>query len=118
MQRLVRSSHAVHALAALGREQRHDLVAHLEVAHVGADRLDHSPALVAEHRRRVARRVDARRRVQVGVADAARHQAHEHLARARLGQVDVVDDQWLPELLKHGGADLHVGESSSCWPRT
>ena len=74
-----------------------------------ADRLHHARALVAEHRRRVAGRVGARRGVQVGVADAAGDQAHQHLARARLGQIDLLDRERLPELLEDGGADLHAG---------
>ena len=40
-------------------------------------------ALVAEHRRRVAGGVGAAGGVEVGVADAAGRQAHEHLARPR-----------------------------------
>ena len=69
-------------------------------------------ALVAEHGRRVAGRVGARRRVHVGVADAARLEAHEHLARLRLGQVDLGHVQRLTELLEHRGANLHLDGSS------
>ncbi len=43
-------------------------------------RLDDAGALVAEHGRRVAGRVGARRGVEVGVADAAGDEPHEHLA--------------------------------------
>ena len=64
-------------------------------------------ALVPEHRRRVAGRVGARGGVHVGVADAARLEADEHLAGLRLGEVDLGDAQRLAELLEHGGFDLH-----------
>jgi hypothetical protein len=92
--------------------------AHCERRHALAELLDDAGAFVPEHRRCIAGGIRARGRVEVGVADPAGDQAHEHLTRARLGQVDGVDDQRLPELLEDGGADLHVGESSSCWPRT
>ena len=48
---------AVLALAALGREERDDVVADCQVAHALPDRLDHAGALVAEDRRRVPRGV-------------------------------------------------------------
>jgi hypothetical protein len=97
----------VDALAALGREERDDVVAGLHERHALADRLDHPGALVAEHRRRVARRVGAGRRVQVRVADAARDEADERLAGLRLGQVELLHLQRAAELLQHRGADLH-----------
>src|SRR5204863_9154311 len=62
---------AVNALAALRREERHDMVARRDVAHALADALDDARTLVTQHRRGVTRRVGAGRRVQVGVADAA-----------------------------------------------
>jgi hypothetical protein len=34
-------------------------------------------------------------------------QADQHLARPRLRQLDLLDDQRLAELLEHRGADLH-----------
>ena len=42
------------------------------------------------------------------MADAAGDEAHEHLARLRLGQVDLLHLERLAELLEHRGADLHV----------
>ena len=80
------------------------MVAGRDERDAGPDPLDDARALVPEHARRVAGRVGARRRVQVGVADAARGEAHEHLAGLRLGQVDVLDDERLAELLEHRGA--------------
>ena len=73
-----------------------------------ADLLDDARALVPEHRRRVARRIGARRRVEIGVAHAARDEPHEHLARPRLREVDLLHDERLAELLEHRGADLHA----------
>ena len=72
-----------------------------------ADALDDAGALVAEHGRRVAARVGARGGVEVGVADAARLEPHEHLARAGLGEVDLLHGERLAELLQDCGAHLH-----------
>ena len=96
------------ALAALGREERDDVVAGSDKAAAAlADALDDAGALVAEDARRVAGRVGAGGRVQVGVADAAGGEPDERLTSLRLGQLDVLDDERLPELLQHGGADPH-----------
>ena len=72
--------------------------------------LDDAGALVAEDARRVPGRVGARGRVEVGVADAAGGEPDEHLAGLRLREVDLLDDERLPELLEHGGADPHAGD--------
>ncbi len=98
---------AVDALTALRGEQRDHVVADRERAHLGADGLDDAGALVAQHGRRVARRVDARRGVEVGVADAAGDQPHQDLALLRLGELDLADVQRRAEFLEHRGADLH-----------
>ena len=70
----------VDALAALGSEQRDDVVARGHEAHARPHALDDARALVAEHARGVAGRVRARGGVQVGVADPARLEADERLA--------------------------------------
>src|SRR5947209_14131682 len=99
---------AVHAFSALRREQGDDVVARLDEADPAvADALDHACALVAEHARRVAGRVGPGRRVQVRVADPARREPDERFPRLRLLELDVLDDERLPELLEDGGADLH-----------
>ena len=74
-----------------------------------ADPLDDAGALVPEHGRGVSGRVGARRGVEVGVADAARLEPHQHLAGARLGEVDLLDDERRAELLEHRSAHLHGG---------
>ena len=104
---------AVLALAALRREQRHDVVADREVAHALADRLDDARALVAEHRRRVARRVDARGGVHVRVADAAGDEAHEHLALPRLRELELLHHERLSELLQHCCTHPHGREPTA-----
>ena len=58
-----------------------------------ADALDDAGALVAEHAGRVAGRVGAGGGVEVGVADAAGGEPDEHLARLRLGEIDLLDDE-------------------------
>ena len=81
--------------------------------HALADRLDGAAALVAEHARRVAGRVGAGRRVEVGVADAAGEQAHEHLAGTGPGELDVLHGQGRPELLEDRSTNSH-GRSLCC----
>ena len=102
---------AVDALAALRREERDDVIAGRERRDALADLLDDAGALVPEHGRRVAGRIGARGGVEIGVADAAGDEAHEHLAGARLGQLDLAHDERLPELLEDGGSDLHQTRS-------
>ncbi len=41
------------------------------------------------------------------MANAARHEPDERLARTRLAELDVLHDERLSELLENGGADLH-----------
>ena len=98
----------MNALTALRREQRDDVVAGSDERHARPDPLDDSSPLVPEHARRVPRRVRTRRRVQIGVADAASGEPDEHLAVLRLCEVDLLDDERLAELLEDCGADLHA----------
>jgi hypothetical protein len=44
------------------------------------------------------------------VTDAARLEPHEHLAGARLGELELLDLERGSELLEHGGADLHADD--------
>ena len=44
------------------------------------------------------------------MADAAGDEADQHLAGPRLGELDLLDDERLAELLEHRGAHLHGGE--------
>jgi hypothetical protein len=62
---------------------------------------------VAENRRLIAGRIGTGSRVQVRVADPARDEPDEHLARLRLRQVDLLDDERLPELLENCGPNPH-----------
>ena len=75
------SAAAVDALAALGREERDDVVARRDERDARPDALDDAGALVPEHARRVPGRVGARGGVEIGVTHAARGKPHEHLAR-------------------------------------
>ncbi len=98
---------AVLALTALRREQRHHMVARLDVFHALADLLDHARALVTEHRRRVARWIRARRCVEIGVADAAGDEPNERFAGLRLREVQFLNFERSAELLEDCGANLH-----------
>jgi hypothetical protein len=97
----------VDALAALRREQRHDVVAGGDARHALADLLDHAGPLVPQHGGRVAGRVGPAGRVEVGVTHAAGGQPHEHLATPGPVELDVLDDERLGELLQNGGANPH-----------
>jgi hypothetical protein len=104
----------VDALAALRREERHDMVAQCEIAHTLAERLDDACALVAEHGRRVAGGVDTGRRVQIGVTDTAGDEPDEHLAGLRVGELELLHDERLPELLEQRGTHLHLRLLLAC----
>src|SRR6185312_3704332 len=106
---------AVDARPALRREQRDDVVAWLHERDVVPHPLDDARPLVPEHARRVAGGVGAGGGVEVGVADAARDQAHEHLAAAGVGQLDVLHDKRGSELLQHGRSHPHA-ETVPCTP--
>ena len=107
MQRLVRGLRQWMHWPHSGREERDHAIAGAHAGDSLADVLDDAGALVAEHARRIARRIGAARGVEVGVADAAGLDAHEHLARLGACELDVLDDERLAELLEHRGADLH-----------
>src|SRR6185436_3679348 len=98
---------AVDALAALRGEERDDTVARRHRAHTLAGALDDARPFVSEHGRRVAGRVGARSRIEVGVADAAGFEADERLTGARLFELDLLDLERRPELLEHRRADPH-----------
>ena len=98
---------AMDALAALRREERHDVIAGLDRGDTLGNALDDPGALVPEHGGRVAGRVRPRRGVEVGVADAARDEPHQHLAGLRLGEVDLLHDERLAERFQDRGADPH-----------
>jgi hypothetical protein len=98
---------AVDAFAALRREQRDDVVARRHERHVRADALDHARALVSEHARRVAGGIRAAGGVEIGVADTARDESHEHLPHPGIGELHLLHDERLAELLEHRGTHPH-----------
>ena len=74
------------------------------VGDVVADRLDDAGAFVAQHERPVEREAaEAVDHVQIAVADAGGDGAHQHLAAARLVDVDRLDGQRLVHLAEDGG---------------
>ena len=102
---------AVLALAALGRVERDHVVARLDRLHARPD-LDHDArALVAEDRREQALGVGAGERVRVGVADAGRLDLDQHLAGLRPLELDGLDRERLPGLVRHRRAYVHLPAS-------
>jgi hypothetical protein len=98
----------VDALAALRGEERDHVVSGPHRVDAVADALDHAGTFVTEHGRRIAGGVGAGGGVEIGVADAARDETDEYLARTRLRELDVLHDERRPELFEDGGADLHA----------
>ena len=98
---------AVDALPALRSEQRDDVVVLGDERDAVAYALHDAGALVAEDAGHVAAWIGPGRRVEIGMAHAARDQPYEHLACLRLVQLDVLDDERPSELLEHGCAYLH-----------
>ena len=81
------------ATATAGRHPRErDGIADARRQHAGADGVDDPRALVAEHHRQVVR-PHAVHDVEIGAADARGGDAHAHLARLRLAQLDLLDAQ-------------------------
>jgi hypothetical protein len=76
-------------------------------AHSLADGLNDPGALVSEDGRCIARRVDPGCGVHVGVTHAAGYEPDQHLTRAGVGQVELLNDERRSELLQHRGAHLH-----------
>ena len=84
------------------------MVARPHCRDVGSDRFDDARAFVAEHDRPVERKAaDAVDDMQVAVANAGRHRAHQHFAAQRLVDVHRLDRQLLLHLAENGGFDLH-----------
>jgi hypothetical protein len=65
-----------------------------------------------QHAREDALAVEAVERIGVGVADARRHDFHEHLARLRAFQIEFDDFERLLRFECDGGAGLHGGSPS------
>jgi hypothetical protein len=80
------------------------MVARLEVDDALADRL-HDPGTLMSEDDRKRRRVDSLDDMQIGMTNAARRHAHEHLARLRRVELELLDDERLVELVEDGGPE-------------
>ncbi len=78
------------------------MVARLHVVDVGADLLDDTGGLVAEHRGQ-RMRIKPFHEVQIGVAEPGDRGADQDLARPRIRQADVLDHQRLVDFMQDGG---------------
>lgn len=92
------------AVAALAVGQ-HDMVAGLQLAHVGADRLDDARTLMAQHRRQ-RHRIVLVTHDQVGMAQAGRYDLHQHFVVLRAAQARLLDDKGLFLAAHHRGGDV------------
>ena len=109
---------AVHAFATLRREERHDVIAAGDRGHALPDLFDDACSFVAEHGRRVARRIRAGRGVEIGVADPTGDEPDEHFSRLRLGKLDLLDLEWSAELTEDCSLDAHRRIMVEPWPRS
>ncbi len=98
------SRQAIGARAARA-ERCEDVVADLDAGDRGAHLLHDAGAFVAQHAGKGEGEM-AGLGGEVGVAQACRDQAHEHLVRARLIQVDVLEQEW-------GAGGVHDGGGRS-----
>ncbi len=111
------SAQAEEALPARRDPREHDVVAGIDAGDLAA-RLEHDAGpLVAEHgRQRVRDRAVPDRKI--GVAHAARRDAHMHVVRPERAQCHVVDRELLPGGAQHGRAHdgyLATGKTSGKW---
>src|SRR6266852_8853096 len=90
------------AMAAGADQRDHDMIAALQPGDAGSDGLDDSGRLMAIDSRQVAA-PGALHVVDVAVADGAGRELDLDLARAGLGDVDLLDQQGLAELATDGG---------------
>lgn len=76
--------------------------------HLGAHRLDHAGALVAQHDRpRIGERTLDH--LQIGVAEPARVQADQHVVGAEGPERHALDDERPADLVQDRGAEVHAG---------
>ena len=82
------------------------MIADRDAAHAPPDRFDDAGSFVPEHRRAacLGRAVD---RVLIGVADAARLDPDEHLARPRFGKLELLHGHRPAGRFEDGRADPH-----------
>ncbi len=78
------------------------MVAGFYIGDIGADLLDNSGQLVAEHRRQ-RMRIEAFHEVEIGMTEAGDARADQNFARARIGHADILDYQRLVDLEQNGG---------------
>ena len=98
---------AVGALAALRREERHDVIARSDERHAWPDLLNDPGPLVTEDAVGVSGRVGARGGIEIGVAYAAGLESHQRLAGFRVCELDLLNDERLPELLSTSNPDFN-----------
>ena len=97
---------AVDTFPALGGEERYHVIAGGNERDAFTNALNDACTFVPEDAGRVARRISAGGRVQIGMADATGGEPNEYLARLWLGEIDLLDDERTAELLEDCCADL------------
>ena len=84
-----------------------NVIARLERAHGAADGVNDAGAFMAVHRR-IRALVIAVAGMQIGLAQAARHHAHDDFIGARLAELDGFDDERAGAFTDNGGFYLHA----------
>ena len=93
------------------------MIARLDVRYPGPDLLDDSRALVPEHGRHRSR-VNASRRVQIGVADTARSHADEELPLPRRIELELLDHERSAVLVEDGRLHEAPMLGEAAWTRS
>ena len=103
------------AVLARGRPRDDDVIADLDVVDFGTHRFDDACTLVPEYAGRTGGQRTGRLR-QIRVAHPTRGDPHPDLSRGDVGEVDVGDLEWLPDLAQDGGAFGHgLNSSPGVW---
>ncbi len=104
---LAREAHF--ALAAFGGVERDDVIAFLDAGHPGPDLADDPGAFVAQDRGKQPFGIEPVERVGIGVADPARLDLDQYLARPGALEVEFDHFERLLGCEGDGGAGLHRG---------
>ena len=102
---------AAFALAAFGRVERDDVIAGLHAGHACAHLADDAGAFMAEHAGEDAFTVEPVEGVGVGMADAGRHDFHQHFASLGTFKVKLDNLERFLGFKGNGGACFHGGGS-------
>ena len=98
---------AAFALPTFRRVQRNDMVARAYTGHASTDFTHNACALMPQHRRKNALAVKAIQRIRISMANARRHNLHQHFTSLWTFQIQLDNFQWLFRFKCNCSAGLH-----------